>query len=91
MYVCLSVILSFHPILKHFRNVPFYILLFLPHGWVEDIFWSYFMSVHNEKGVALIGFDHVIRFDVIMTFVFSTICALNVGVYLNLKTNSFSW
>ena len=70
MYVCLSVILSFHPILKHFRNVPFYILLFPPHGWVEDIFWSYFMSVHYEKGVALIGFDHVIRFDVIMMFVF---------------------
>ena len=25
-------------ILKHFRNAPLYILLFLPHGLVEDIF-----------------------------------------------------
>ena len=25
-------------ILKHFRNAPFYILLFLLHGWVDDIF-----------------------------------------------------
>ena len=25
-------------ILKHFRNAQFYILLFLPHGWVDDIF-----------------------------------------------------
>ena len=36
-------------ILKHFRNAPFYILLFLPHGRAEDIFWSYFMSLHNEQ------------------------------------------
>ena len=25
-------------ILKHLRNAPFYILLFLPHGWVDEIF-----------------------------------------------------
>ena len=25
-------------ILKHFRNTPLHILLFLPHGFVEDIF-----------------------------------------------------
>ena len=25
-------------ILKHFRNALFYILLFLPHYWVDDIF-----------------------------------------------------
>ena len=33
-----SMLLGKANILKHFRNAPFYILLFLPLGWIEDIF-----------------------------------------------------
>ena len=44
-----------------------------------------------KSDLLLLGFGYAIRFDVIMTLVFSTICALIVDVYLNLKTISFSW
>ena len=44
-----------------------------------------------KKDLLLFGFDHAICFDVIMTLVFSTMSTLNISVYQNLKTNSFSW
>ena len=40
-------------ILKHFRNAPFYILQFLPHSWVEDMFSSYLSRVVRKPAFCI--------------------------------------
>ena len=53
---------------------------------------SYFMSVHNEKkkhDLLLFGFDHAIRFDVIMTLVFFNNLSLKRWCLFKFENNQF--
>ena len=53
--------------------------------------WSYFMFVYNENYLLQFGFDHTVRFDVIITLGLFENLHLKMGLYFNLKAISFIW
>ena len=51
--------------------------------------WSHFMSVTMKSDLLLFGFDHAIRFDVIMTLVFFNNLRLKRGCLFKFENSSY--